>query len=129
MLRGVVDSNPDRVSFLDNGLLITRTLGVRWTITRGQGVHDAPYVIEPVCMENKERKGNQVCLFDHSAHLPLGDRLVTTVLGLLNDSTIAREIPQVAFAVAMLITPNTRNRIPNAALEQILQRIVHVAED
>ena len=129
MLRGVVDSNPDRVSFLDNGLLITGTLGVRWSITKGQGVHDTPYVIEPVCMENQERKGNQVCLFDHSAHLPLGDRLVTTVLGLLNDSTIAREIPQVAFAVAMLITPNTRNRIPNAALEQILQRIVHVAED
>jgi hypothetical protein len=122
MLRGVVDANPERVAFLKDGLLVTGTMGVRWSITRGVGVHNTPYVIEPVCMVDLERKGLPVCLFDVSTELPLGDRLVMTVLGLLNDSVISQTIPQVALAVAML---NSRNRYlghhHNAALEQFLQ--------
>ena len=127
MLRGVVDANPERVAFLEDGLLVTGTLGVRWSITKGQGVHNTPYVIEPVCMDDPDRKGNQVCLFDQSSDLPLGDRLVMTVLGLLNDSTISQTIPQVALAVAML---NHRGRgTPHPELAQLLRQFVQVAED
>ena len=127
MLRGVVDANPERVAFLEDGLLVTGTMGVRWSITRGVGVHNTPYVIEPVCMVDLERKGSPVCLFDESTELPLGDRLVMTVLGLLNDSVISQTIPQVLLAAAQL---NYRYGTGRArAFQQLMQQIAHVAED
>ena len=127
MLRGVVDANPERVAFLEDGLLVTGTMGVRWSITRGVGVHNTPYVMEPVCMIDLERKGRPVCMFDESTELPLGDRLVMTVLGLLNDSSISKTIPQVALAAAMLKSRNRRT--PHDVLEQLMRQIARVAED
>ena len=127
MLRGVIDANPERVALIEDGLLITGTIGVRWSITKGRGVHNTPYVIEPVCMIDPERKGNQVCLYDQSTELPLGDRLGMTVLGLLNDSIIAQTIPQVALAAAMLNYPS--RGVNNPQLAQILRQFVQVAED
>ena len=94
LLRSVVD-----------GMLITGTSGTQWWMWPGEGAHGSSCIIAPADprMDNPlDDPGaclEMICLFESKQHLPLGDRVVSNVLGLLNDEAMAQRIHQVKSAI------------------------------
>ncbi len=98
MLRGIVSSS-DEVTASAYGLLVKGTSGVQWLIRPGNGVHNAPYLIHPVRTLDPLGLLSAVCLYDSGHDLPLGDRLSSQTLALLNDKAVATRVQQVAAAI------------------------------
>ena len=98
LLRSVVEGNKD-VLITRRGLLVKGKLGVTWRISPGQGAHDAPYLIHATTGDEFTR-GPPICIYDN-AELPLGDRLTSVVLGLLNDNQLIHQFSQIAEAVKL----------------------------
>jgi|GEM_PF-712552 len=98
MLRGIVSSS-DKATTNQHGILVEGTSGVLWLIRPGAGVHNAPYLIHPVRCLQPLRLLTSVCLYDSGHHLPLGDRLASQTLALLNDKAVATRVYQVAAAI------------------------------
>jgi hypothetical protein len=105
LLRAVIESNPEMIDLTDDGMLITGTSGTQWWMWPGEGAHGSSCIIAPAdpriddplddpgaCLE-------MICLFESKQHLPLGDRVVANVLGLLNDEAMAQRIHQVRGAI------------------------------
>jgi hypothetical protein len=96
LYRSTIDSNP-AVKVIDRGLVVTGRLGVSWRIAPGRGAHGAPYIIQTIS-DSGVILGMPICIFDN-ADLPLGDRLTSVVLGLLNDDKLKHQFPQIQEAV------------------------------
>jgi hypothetical protein len=45
-----------------------------------------------------------ICMYDGGDTLPLGDRLASVALGLLNDNVLAKQFGQIAAAVHLIRT-------------------------
>ena len=105
LLRSIVKANEDRIRCHNNGFLVKGSSGFWWWITHGNGAHGSecvlaladPRVENPG--ENPNAVLNQICLYESSQELPLGDRICSNVLGLLNDLEISQNIPQVGGAL------------------------------
>ena len=98
MLCGIASSN-EEVTASAHGLLVKGTSGVQWLIRPGNGAHNSPYLIHPVRTLEPLRLLTAVCLYDSGHNLPLGDRLASQTLALLNDKAVATKVYQVAAAI------------------------------
>ena len=105
MYRSIIDGNPN-VEVIDNGLVVKGGLNILWRITPGRGAHNVPYLIQTMA-PNKVGLGQPICMYDN-AELPLGDRLSSVVLGLLNDDKIIHQFDQIKYAVHQYKLVNTR---------------------
>ncbi len=105
LYRSVIDGNPN-VEVIDNGLVVKGGLNILWRITPGRGAHNAPYLIQTMA-PNKVGLGQPICMFD-DAEVPLGDRLCSVVLGLLNDDKIIHQFEQIKYAVHQYKLVNAR---------------------
>ena len=96
LYRSVIDGDPN-VEVIDYGLVVKGGLDILWRITPGRGAHNAPYLIQTMA-KNRIGLGQPICMFDN-AELPLGDRLSSVVLGLLNDDKLIHQFGQIKYAV------------------------------
>ena len=103
LLRTIVDNMPQ---IEVNGLQISiiGTSGVEWRISAGTGVHGAPYIVRPV---GRTPNGTavlfrEVCVYDDAEQLPIGDRIATMALGLMNDEDTARRVDTVRQGINMV---------------------------
>ena len=105
LYRSIIDGNPN-VEVIDYGLVVKGGLGILWRITPGRGAHNAPYLIQTMS-QNRIGLGQPICMFD-DAELPLGDRLSSVVLGLLNDDKLIHQFDQIKYAVHQYKIVNER---------------------
>jgi hypothetical protein len=98
LLRSIVDANSEAIICQLQGMRITGALGVTWRVSPGRGVHGSPYTIRPSSLDGRV-VGPAICMYDGGPTLPLGDRLASVALGLLNDNLLARQFVQIAAAV------------------------------
>ena len=104
LLRSVVDGAPG--IWCDRGhLRIAGSSGVHWRISPGIGAHGAPYIIRPVAQTpgGNEVLFREICAFDAADELPLGDRICTVALGLLNDEEIRHQIFTINAAIRKVL--------------------------
>ncbi|HJM87208.1 MAG TPA: hypothetical protein QF433_03205 [Candidatus Thalassarchaeaceae archaeon] len=99
LFRSIVDANSDKIKKLDGALFIDGPSGVTWRVKPGRGAHNVPYLIQTTS-KNRIAFGQPVCMYDDS-NLPLGDRLASVVLGLLNDNILRTQFEQIHFAILM----------------------------
>ena len=103
LLRTIVDSMP-YIQVDGFQISIIGTSGVEWRISAGIGVHGAPYVVRPV---GRTPQGNpvlfrEVCVYDDAEHLPIGDRIATMALGLMNDEDTSKRVDTVRLGIQMV---------------------------
>ncbi len=103
LLRTIVDTMP-HIEVDGFQLAIIGTSGVEWRISAGTGMHGAPYIVRPV---GRTPLGNavlfrEVCVYDDSEQLPIGDRIATMALGLMNDEDTAKRVDTVRQGINMV---------------------------
>ena len=103
LLRTIVDSMP-HIQVDGFQISIIGTSGVEWRISAGTGVHGAPYVVRPVgrTSQGKSVLFREVCVYDDAEHLPIGDRIATMALGLMNDEDTAKRVDTVRLGIQMV---------------------------
>jgi len=105
LLRAVVEANRANIVVTEYGMLLTGTSGTRWWLRSGQGVHGSKCIIATANprlddpLDDPTAILDMVCLYEAKQHLPLGDRIVANLLGLLNDEAVASRIFQVHHAI------------------------------
>lgn len=105
LLRSVVEANQNRVIATEDGLMVLGTSGVAWWIWPGEGAHGSKCILAPADprvdnpLEEPEAILEPICLYESQQHLPLGDRIVSNLLGLLNDKQVGVRIHQVRSAI------------------------------
>ena len=111
LFRSIVDANSDTIEIIDDALFIAGRSGVTWRVKPGRGPHNVPYLIQTVA-NDRIALGQPVCMYD-DAKLPLGDRLASVVLGLLNDDILRVQFEQIHFAIVRHEQrhPHLQNRI------------------
>lgn len=104
LLRSVVDAMPG-IWCDGSHLRIAGSSGVHWRLSPGRGAHGAPYIIRPVAQTpgGNEVLFREICAFDAADDLPLGDRICTVILGLLNDEDTRHQIRTVNEAVRKVL--------------------------
>lgn len=106
LLNSVVLANSERIKPHKGGLFVKGTSGFWWWINHGVGAHGSECVLAIASPEDDDKDiennvlKNRVCLYESDKDLPLGDRICSNVLGILNDQEIAIQIPQVGYALA-----------------------------
>jgi hypothetical protein len=101
----VVEANRANIVVTEYGMLLTGTSGTRWWLRAGQGVHGSKCIIATANprlddpLDDPTAILDMVCLYEAKQHLPLGDRIVANLLGLLNDEAVASRIFQVHHAI------------------------------
>ena len=103
LLRSIVDANPETIICHPNGMSIIGRLCVTWRVNPGKGVHGTPYTIRPSTHAGMVIN-SPICMFDGGDTLPVGDRLASVALGLLNDNVLATQFVQIAAAVHLIRT-------------------------
>ena len=103
LLRSIVDANPETIICHPNGMSIIGRLCVTWRVNPGKGVHGTPYTIRPSTHAGMVIN-SPICMFDGGDTLPVGDRLASVALGLLNDNMLATQFVQIAAAVHLIQT-------------------------
>ena len=100
LLRSVVDAMSG-IWCDGSHLRIAGSSGVHWRLSPGRGAHGAPYIIRPVAQTpgGNEVLFREICAFDAADELPLGDRICTVALSLLNDADTRHQIHTVNNAV------------------------------
>lgn len=97
LLRSSVEANRERVFATRQALFITGMSGVTWRVRPGRGAHGSPYLIQTV-IPRGVAMGTPICMYDNS-NLPLGDRLNSILLSLLNDEILANQFMQISEAL------------------------------
>ena len=97
LLRSVVDNNSDKVVKNNNALFIKGGSGIIWRVKPGRGAHNSPYLIQTLS-KNNLTLGRPICMYD-DADLPLGDRLSSVILSLINDDKLRHKFEQINYAI------------------------------
>jgi len=102
LLRSIVDASPN-INVQGFQISIQGSSGVEWRISAGIGVHGAPYIVRPVGRTKNGRTVlfREVCAYDTAEDLPIGDRIATMTLSLMNDENTAKRVDTVRWGIDM----------------------------
>tara|TARA_B100001996_G_C18626801_1_gene580090 strand:- start:908 stop:1426 length:519 start_codon:yes stop_codon:yes gene_type:complete len=103
LLRSIIDASPN-IKMDGFQISIIGSSGVEWRISAGVGVHGAPYIVRPVgrTKEGKTVLFREVCAYDAADELPIGDRIATMTLSLLNDENTAKRVDTIRMGINMV---------------------------
>ena len=96
LLRSVIDTNSEFIEIINGEFFVKGRSGVTWRVKPGEGAHGSPYLIQT--SNAGFSFGQPICMYD-DAKLPLGDRLASVVLGLLNDNILRTQYEQIHYAI------------------------------
>lgn len=103
LLRSIIDASPN-IKMDGFQISIIGSSGVEWRISAGVGVHGAPYIVRPLgrTKEGKTVLFREVCAYDAADELPIGDRIATMALSLLNDENTAKRVDTIRMGINMV---------------------------
>ena len=104
LFRSIIDANTESIKIIDGSFFVIGNSGVTWRVKPGDGAHGSPYLIQT--SHAGVSFSPPICMYD-DAKLPLGDRLASVVLGLLNDNILRTQYEQIHYAI---IHHEQRNR-------------------
>ncbi len=96
LFRSVIDANREFIEIINGAFFVKGRSGTTWRVKPGNGAHGSPYLIQT--SNAGISFGQPVCMYD-DAQLPLGDRLASVVLGLLNDNILRTQYEQIHYAI------------------------------
>ena len=96
LFRSVIDGNRELIEIINGAFFVKGRSGTTWRVKPGNGAHGSPYLIQT--SNAGISFGQPVCMYD-DAQLPLGDRLASVVLGLLNDNILRTQYEQIHYAI------------------------------